>query len=115
MGCLGKQSGATNEQLKCWYTNTNSLVGKMDEVRQRITGGKYDIVGITETWAHQGITDAELHIDGYLMFRKDRHGRGGGVLLYVNEELNAGLNGELTSNAFQESIWCNIGLGNPQC
>ena len=71
MGCLGKHSGATNEQLKCWYTNANSLVGKMDEVRQRITGGKYDIVGITETWAHQGITDAELHIDGYLMFRKD--------------------------------------------
>ena len=60
---------------------------------------------------HQGITDAELHIDGYMMFRKDRHGKGGGVLLYVSEELNAGLNGELTSNAFQESIWCNIKTG----
>ena len=44
IGCLGKHSGATNKQLKCWYTNANSLVGKMDEVRQRITGGKYDIV-----------------------------------------------------------------------
>jgi len=62
MGCLGKHSGAMNKQQK-WYTNANSLVGKMDEVRQRITGGKYDIVGITETWAHQGITDAELYID----------------------------------------------------
>jgi len=46
------------------------------------------------------------------MFRKNRQGRGGGVLLYISEELNAGLNSELTCNTtFQESIWCNVKAG----
>ena len=32
------------------------------------------------------ITDAELGLEGCVMFRKDRMGRrGGGVLLYINE------------------------------
>ena len=58
-----------------------------------------------------GLIKALLMQNCILMFRKDRHGRGGGVLLYNSEELNAGLNGKLTSNTFQESIWCNIKTG----
>ena len=44
------------------------------------------IIGITESWANIDITDAELGLTGYVMFRKDRIGRrGGGVILYVKE------------------------------
>ena len=41
------------------------------------------IVGITESLANNDITNAELGLEGYVMFRKDRLGRsgGGGVLL----------------------------------
>ena len=60
---------------------------------------------ISETWAHQGITDAELHID--VPERQAWKRR----WCIISEELNAGLNGELTSNTFQESIWCNIKTG----
>ena len=36
------------------------------------------------------ITDAELRLAGYVMFRKDRMGRrGGGVLLYIRETIPA--------------------------
>ena len=42
------------------------------------------IIGITESWTNINITDAELGLTGYVMFRKDRIGRrGGGVILYV--------------------------------
>ena len=42
------------------------------------------IIGITESWANKDITDAELGLEGYVMFRKDRMGRrGGGVILCV--------------------------------
>ena len=42
------------------------------------------IIGITESWAYTGITDAELGLTRYVMFRRDRIGRrGGGVILYV--------------------------------
>ena len=46
------------------------------------------IIGITESWANTGITDAELGLTGYVMFRRDRIGRrGGGVIFYVKESI----------------------------
>ena len=49
---------------------------------------KPHMVGITESWANNDITDAELGLTGYVMFRKDRMGRrGGGVLLYIKENI----------------------------
>ena len=42
---------------------------------------KPHIIGITESWANNDITDSELGLEGYVMFRKDRMGRKkGGVL-----------------------------------
>ena len=56
--------------LKCCYTNANSLIGKMSELKQR-TEGK-DVVGISESWANENINDAELTIYGFNMFGMDR-------------------------------------------
>ena len=48
------------------------------------------IIGITESWANTDITDAELWLTGYVMFRRDRIGRRGGVvILYVKESIQA--------------------------
>ena len=48
------------------------------------------IIGITESWATTDISDAELGMTGYVMFRKDRIGRrGGGVILYIKESIQA--------------------------
>ena len=33
------------------------------------------IIGITESWANKDMTNAELGLEGYVMFRKDRIGR----------------------------------------
>ena len=54
---------------------------------------KPHIIGITESWANDDITDAELGLEGYVMFRKDRMGRrGGGVLLYIKETIYQHIN-----------------------
>ena len=51
---------------------------------------KPHIIGITESWANNDITDAELGLAGYVMFRKDRMGMiGGGMLLYIKENIPA--------------------------
>ena len=51
---------------------------------------KPHIIGITESWANTDITDAELGLEGYAMFRKDRTGRRrGGVLLYIKGTIPA--------------------------
>ena len=48
------------------------------------------IIGIIESWANTNITDAEFGLTGYVMFRRDRIGRrGGGVILYVKESIQA--------------------------
>jgi len=47
----------------------------------------YDIFNITETW-WDGSYDWRIGMGGYRLFRKDRQGRrGGGVALYVKDQL----------------------------
>ncbi|KAK2185654.1 hypothetical protein NP493_229g03082 [Ridgeia piscesae] len=41
------------------------------------------IIGITESWATPDISDAELGMTGYVMFRKDRLGRRETELFYI--------------------------------
>ena len=40
--------------IKCFYTNACSVIGKMDELRNRVVG--YSIVGITESWGSSEIS-----------------------------------------------------------
>ncbi|GAB0208218.1 hypothetical protein GRJ2_003287500 [Grus japonensis] len=68
----------------------------------------YDLIGIPETWWDSSY-DWSVGMEGYRLFRKDRQGRqGGGVALYVNDqlegmELHLGMDEELT-----ESLWVRI-------
>ena len=73
---------------------------------------KPHIIGITESWANNDITDAELGLEGYVMFRKDRMGRrGGGVLLYIKETIPA-YEVQLQEEAdCKEALWCNLVTG----
>ena len=50
---------------------------------------KQHIIGITESWANNDIADAELGLAGYVMFRNIMGMIGGGVLLYIKENIPA--------------------------
>ena len=55
---------------------------KKNELNIMVDDIKPHVIGITESWANNDITDAELGLEGHAMFRKDIMGRrGGGVLL----------------------------------
>ena len=71
------------------------------------------IIGITESWANTDISDAKLGLTGYVMFRKDRIGRrGGGVILYVKESIQA-YEIKLEREAdCDKAVWCKIVSGN---
>ena len=67
-----------------------SIVNKKNELNIMVEDIDPHIIGITELWANTDITDAELGLTGYVMFRRDRIGRrGGGVILYVKESIHA--------------------------
>ncbi|GAB0196057.1 hypothetical protein GRJ2_002071000 [Grus japonensis] len=89
---------------------------KQEELEPCVCLQGYDLIGITETWWDSSC-DWSVGMEGYRLFRKDRHGRrGGGVALYVNDQLECmdlhlGMDEEPT-----ESLWVRIkgraGAGN---
>ena len=71
------------------------------------------ILGITEYWATTDISDAELGLTGYVMFRKDIIGRrGGGVILHIKESIQTYENKLQKEAECKEAVWCNIVTGN---
>ena len=95
---------------RCVCLNARSIVNKKNELNIMVEDIDPHIIGITESWANIDITDAEL---GYIMFRKDRIGRrGGGVILYVKESIQA-YEIKLEREAYcDEAVWCKIVSGN---
>ena len=76
--------------MKLLYTNAQSIIKKMAELRAIIAMKKPDVVALTETWTNCEIDNSFLHIDNYeLTERQDRvdtrGGRGGGILIYVKK------------------------------
>ncbi len=61
----------------------------LTELQCRVCELKPQMIIITETWLHEGIQDAEFHLDGYILFRQDRlQLRGGGIAVYVESSLH---------------------------
>ena len=73
---------------RCMCLNARSIVNKKNELNIMVEDIDPHIIGITESWANTDVTDAELGLTGYVMFRRDRIGRRGGeVILYVKESI----------------------------
>ena len=69
-------------------------------------------IGITESWANNDITHAELGLEGYIMFRKDRMGRRGGGVLLCNKVNIPAYEVQLQEEAYCiEAIWCKLVTG----
>ena len=84
----GAAGGGGSNELKVLYTNAQSVVNKMAELRAVVSIKQPDVIALTETWTNPDISNEYLSLDGYeLMERKDREdtdrGRGGGILVYV--------------------------------
>ena len=110
--CKGIQGSTSKEEIKCVCLNARSIINEKNELNIMVDEIKPHIIGITESWANNDITDAELALEGYVMFRKDRIGRrGGGVLLYIKETIPA-YEVQLKEEAdCSEAIWCKLVTG----
>lgn len=88
--------------------NARSIKNKFLELEAIIKTGGYDIVGITETWL--GDEDGEeYNIEGYNLIRKDRSSkRGGGVAVYVKENLNVQEVPQSDQCMSSEDIWIKV-------
>ena len=85
-GGQGQQEAAV---LKIWYTNAQSVLGKLNELSAQAADTKPDFILLTESWCNPSTTTADLTIPGYQLeqdLRRDRkdtaNGIGGGLIVY---------------------------------
>ena len=102
---LLKQKG-----LKLCHQNMRSLLPKIDELRIIFNTNKgMNVIGLSETHLDATISDSEIMIDGYKLYRRDRgnNSRAGGVVVYISESLPAIRRNDL-ERANIEGIWTEI-------
>lgn len=73
------------------HLNIRSLRPKIDLLRAWLTYNKPHVITLSETWLNNNISDDEIKLDNYVLYRKDRGTRGGGLLTYVTSNLTAEL------------------------
>ena len=73
--------------LKILYTNCRSLPPNLDSLRAYAASHTPDIIALCETWIDDTISDFEIFIPEYFVIRRDRNRHGGGVLLYIKENI----------------------------
>jgi hypothetical protein len=61
---------------------------KVDEIfKQQIYDNKADIITLSETWLDGTISDDDITLTGYVIFRRNRDRHGGGVMVYARESI----------------------------
>ena len=82
--------------LKFLYQNIRSLRGKMDELNILVSHcANLHILAFTETWLDNSISNGEVSLPGYSIFRSDRtNRRGGGIAVIRRADLEKGFVGE---------------------
>ena len=77
--------------LKILNLNVQSLYPKIDDIKLLCLECEPDILGITESWLNDSISNSEIHIPNYNIYRKDRADGYGGVILYTHNRLDTNL------------------------
>ena len=79
-------SNNNNRNIKIVHLIVHSLKNREHfvQVKDTVTSLNFDIFTISETWLHHAVSNLEIKIPGYDIYRIDcQNKRGGGVCIYV--------------------------------
>ncbi|KAK7151638.1 hypothetical protein R3I94_008091 [Phoxinus phoxinus] len=88
-------------------SNVRSLRYKCDELYSIAVNNNSAVIAVSETWLNADIPDSTVNLPGYSMHRRDREGSGGGVALYVDENLTQIRLTHLEEDKF-EALWVRL-------
>ena len=71
------------------FCNARSILPNFDELLAICNVNNYDVICVVESWLSEDVSNDELFIPGYDIFRCDRDRHGGGILIFVKSELCA--------------------------
>ena len=84
------------------------LIEKNDEIRILIHQNGFDILAISEIRLSDKIPNELVNIPGFTVYRKDRPIHGGGVLIYIKENIPPTYCSDLTNVNTTEVVWVEI-------
>lgn len=88
--------------LSLAHLNVQSLLSKFGNFKAMVQKSKYDIVALGETWLTSSIDSSKLNISNYVLVRKDRGSRAGGVAFYTNSKIRFEV---IDSSDIIEQLW----------
>ncbi len=86
------------------HLNVRSIINKLDHIVIFIQQTDPDILVLTESWLRKNISNVDIALPGYNIFRADRDGRGGGVAVYVKSDISVTVLDSITKPKFFEFI-----------
>ena len=99
---------AAKNKLKIIHLNVRSLLCHFDDVQCFVSLNCPEVLALSETWLDSSISDSEVSLHGYTIFRSDRSRCGGGVAVYVADHLSSSSLHFDTSSSGLESLWLSI-------
>ena len=73
------------------HINARSMLSKIDAIRIWAHSTDTDIFVLSETWLSKSVSDKDISIKGYNVFRCDRPRKGGGIAIYVKNRFHTSL------------------------
>ena len=102
----------TKSGLTLVHLNIQHILPKIDEIKHTLATCKkvINVIGFSETFLGESHLNTEIHINGYNCVRRDRpNGKGGGLLVYVQESLDFIHRPDLQKDQ-TEAIWIEVVL-----
>jgi len=107
-------NSASSSNISCMtvsFLNVCSIQRKVTEVQHFLASRAIHVFGMAETWLKPSISDGELIIPHYKLYRKDRVAQhGGGVGIYCHESVQVRRRVDLERPDL-ELLWIDIGSG----
>lgn len=95
----------TFNNFKVAHLNILSLPAKFIDIKTHLLEFRYDVLFLSETWLDVSMNSSMFAIEGYTLLRNDRRSRGGGVALYILNNLK--VTRIVTSDAI-EQLWISV-------
>ena len=96
--------------LHILHLNVNSLLSKIEEMRQIALASNAAVICISESKLDDTVLDGEVEIEGYKIIRADRNRNGGGVACYIKSDLSYNIRKDFSAEI--ENIFFDILLPN---
>ena len=87
--------------------NIRSLLPKIDQLKIFVQNNNPAVISVSETWLDNSVTSNEVNIPGYSIERKDRNRQGGGVCIYVRDNLSYNIRNDIDHENI-EGIWIDL-------